>query len=534
MQNIKLNISNFYFISRKLNVKKKKIRIFFSLFLKNISAFFEVLIFLIISYIFTQNLPEGKIFEIIKIDSLIYFLPALIIIRLAINYLDLYNQETLINSINANLKKNAVSRLFKKENLNFSYINYKISGESNSITNLFKLLISLIGIIIQVGVFFASILYLNKFIFLTIFLLILIFSFPSKKIISKIKKNTEESKDYGIELDNVMERILYNYFLIKFLRFEDKEVNRFQKFIDVLNIKKIENIKYNFVSHNIFTFLVTLSISVLLIQNKLDLNLNLEITFLLIRSIQLFSQSITMYSQIVAQSVFVKTFIDDLSNDVINESRNEVNVHKKNSELMIELENITFSYDNENKNIFEDLNFEICENEHVLIIGPNGSGKSTFIGLAAGIYTPKKGTTNLYTSNFSYVGPLPLIFFDTLKNNILYGNENLNLDDAALYNLIEKLNVFQKKYSLEDSISSRTLSSGQMQKIALIRAILKNPDVLFLDEATSNLDKNSIAIVNDMLLNSGKTVINVTHKPELFSYANKIYKVENKKLIKSN
>ena len=91
-----------------------------------------------------------------------------------------------------------------------------------------------------------------------------------------------------------------------------------------------------------------------------------------------------------------------------------------------------------------------------------------------------------------YIGPVPLIFTDSLKNNVMYGNDK-NINDE---NIIEKLKLFdtfkeEKNYDLERLISNTSLSSGQMQKIAFVRALLADIKILFLDESTANLDDES-------------------------------------------
>ena len=126
----------------------------------------------------------------------------------------------------------------------------------------------------------------------------------------------------------------------------------------------------------------------------------------------------------------------------------------------------------------------IRDSSHTLITGPNGSGKSTLIGLMNGIYKPNNGEIKIFSDKFSYVGPVPLIFLDTLRNNLLYGVEE-TIEDSLLVNWINKYNIFDsfRESDLENTISSESLSSGQMQKISIIRALLRSPEILFLDEA---------------------------------------------------
>ena len=170
---------------------------------------------------------------------------------------------------------------------------------------------------------------------------------------------------------------------------------------------------------------------------------------------------------------------------------------------------------------------EIEKETHNLIIGQNGSGKSTLIGLMTGIYKPNSGEIIVSTKNFGYVGPVPLIFEDTLKNNLLYGvSEDVN--NQEIITLIRNFNIFdsEEDIDLNKKINSKVLSSGQMQKLSFIRAILLKPDILFLDESTSNLDKKSIINIGKELRSLKNTIVNITHKPEEFQYADNIYEIE--------
>ena len=142
------------------------------------------------------------------------------------------------------------------------------------------------------------------------------------------------------------------------------------------------------------------------------------------------------------------------------------------------------------------------------------------------------GEIKIYSDKFGYVGPVPLIFRDTIRNNILYGVD-VNIHDDVLIDLIDKYNIFDSfsPGKLDESVSTQSLSSGQMQKISIIRAVLRNPDILFLDEATANLDTKSVNLVSNEIDKFHGTIVNITHKPEHFRNADKVYVIEEKKLV---
>ena len=165
------------------------------------------------------------------------------------------------------------------------------------------------------------------------------------------------------------------------------------------------------------------------------------------------------------------------------------------------------------------MNLDIHLNKHTVITGPNGSGKSTLLGLIAGIFYPEEGSVSLSSKNIGYVGVTPLIISGTLKENVLYGN-NESIDDQEILNLIEEFKLFNESsgINLDMNVTNKSLSSGQMQKISFIRSLLANSDILLLDESTSNLDIRTKKFIFDILNKKNITIINSTHNHDDFDY----------------
>ena len=517
IKNLLKNIKKFRYLSSHLQVKRKKQSIFFSIVLKNINASFEVVIVVLISFILTNETPSLEYVEIIDLKFVARLLPLLVIIRLLFNFFDHQIVEKLIINITASQKKLAARRLFQKENLSFAYINYKVSAESQSIASLYKIFITFIGTGLQLSVFAISIIILDYKIALIIFVTSIILLKPISLLLKKFKINSELNKEFVLDLDRTLERILNNYYLIKILNKEEEELNRFENSIDDLSDVGYTNTKLFFISYNILTTSATFIIALLLVQNFFEINLSLEIIFLLIRSVQFISQMTSIYANMVSQSVFINSYLDDLNQKTeIKQGFSNVSFNEKTKNI-IDIKNLSFIYQGANENLFTDLNLSIKRGTHNIIIGPNGSGKSTLIGIMSSIYKPSNGEIEINTDNFSYVGPDPLIFRDSLRNNLTYGLTD-TVPDKVLEQEMLSFNVFEnfKITDLDKEISSKTLSSGQMQKISFIRSILRNPDILFMDEASSNLDKESVFILEKKLNAFKGTIINITHKQEHF------------------
>ena len=199
----------------------------------------------------------------------------------------------------------------------------------------------------------------------------------------------------------------------------------------------------------------------------------------------------------------------------------------------IDIKDLSFKYFNSDVYIFENFSLSIEKNKHTVITGPNGSGKSTLLGLIAKVFYPQVGNISSFTDKVGYVGVTPLILNGSLRDNFLYGNKEIKSDEE----LITLMNTFQLfnngNTDLDYKVDNKTLSSGQMQKVAFIRSLVADVELLLLDESTSNLDLDSRKLIFDILQNRGITIINSTHSHEDFSYDKhlRIYLKENKRLI---
>jgi ABC-type bacteriocin/lantibiotic exporters, contain an N-terminal double-glycine peptidase domain len=203
-------------------------------------------------------------------------------------------------------------------------------------------------------------------------------------------------------------------------------------------------------------------------------------------------------------------------------------------------EGVTFAYGR--KVVLDRVNFSIRRGEKVAIIGDNGSGKSTLIKLILRFILPQKGCVlmdginieefNLeqYRKNFGVVTQDIYLFNDTLKNNITLGKE---IDEAVLERLCKRMelqSLLQKvdmthNGNLEGNANN--LSGGERQKIALVRAIIKDAPILILDEATANIDTKYSRFLHNVLMEdfSDKTILFVTHKKEHLRGVDRIFHI---------
>ena len=205
----------------------------------------------------------------------------------------------------------------------------------------------------------------------------------------------------------------------------------------------------------------------------------------------------------------------------------------KNLNLAISLKDVNFKYFGSDDYIFNKLNLEIPLNNHIVITGSNGTGKSTLIGLMSGVLIAESGDISIKSDKLGYIGATPLIFESSLRDNLIY-NSKKSFDDSYLYDKLDELHFKDdKKINLDTVISNRSLSSGQMQKISFIRALINDVEILFLDESTANLDNEAKKVISKILKSEKFTIINSTHNPEDFDFDFKInvFKDKNKSNI---
>ena len=219
-------------------------------------------------------------------------------------------------------------------------------------------------------------------------------------------------------------------------------------------------------------------------------------------------------------------------------------------EKLISLEDVNFSYV-ENFPVLKDVSINIKKGSTTAIVGSTGSGKSTLIKLLLRLYDVKAGKIkfddkdirdlNIHSlrKTIGLVSQDIFLFEGTVFENIAYGNLEASNDDiweaAKLSESDEFINLLPNK---EDTIvgeRGQKLSGGQRQRISIARAILKNPEILILDEATSAVDNETEAAIQRSLdtLKEGRTVVAIAHRLSTIRNADIIYVLEKGEIVES-
>lgn len=196
----------------------------------------------------------------------------------------------------------------------------------------------------------------------------------------------------------------------------------------------------------------------------------------------------------------------------------------------ISIEHVSFKYPEGSKIILNDINLKIEKGKNIAIVGESGAGKSTLVDLIPRFYDPQEGSIKVDGADIrdlkiadlrgliGNVNQEPILFNDTIFNNIAFGVENASMEEVIEAAKIANAHDFimEKDEGYDFVIGDRgvRLSGGQRQRISIARAILKNPPILILDEATASLDTESEKIVQEALerLMSNRTTIAIAHR----------------------
>jgi len=217
--------------------------------------------------------------------------------------------------------------------------------------------------------------------------------------------------------------------------------------------------------------------------------------------------------------------------------------HEISTEALLEFRDVHFSYD-ENKEILHHINLKFEKGKTYALIGPTGGGKTTTASLIARLYDATKGTVLLngkdirtYTAEerskkIGFILQEPFLFTGSVKENILYGNSQYkNVSDQELEKIIEDANlkdllaIFDEGLNTQVTSGTDRISLGQKQLIAFMRAVLRNPDLLILDEATANIDTITEKLLSNILnkLSKETTLVIIAHRLNTIENADEIY-----------
>ncbi|HEX3008520.1 MAG TPA: ABC transporter ATP-binding protein [Bacteroidales bacterium] len=196
----------------------------------------------------------------------------------------------------------------------------------------------------------------------------------------------------------------------------------------------------------------------------------------------------------------------------------------------IRFNHVSFKYRNSKSYLLDDISFTIQPGQSIAIVGPSGSGKSTIISLIQRFYDPEEGAIYLdgtdlrsikqksLRNNIGIVLQEPLLFNESVRNNIAYGKKEASLEEvieaAKVANIHDRIMEMPHDYMTVVGERGSNLSLGERQRIAIARAVLRDPPIMILDEATASLDLEVEANVQKAIqkVTRNRTTITIAHR----------------------
>lgn len=239
--------------------------------------------------------------------------------------------------------------------------------------------------------------------------------------------------------------------------------------------------------------------------------------------------------------------------DVIEKYGDAIHFKKENWEKLygdIEFKDVTFKY-NKGETVLSDFNLKVKQGESIALVGHTGAGKSTIVNLICRFYEPSEGqilidgvdyrerSIGWLHDNLGYVLQSPHLFSGTILDNIRYGNENVDEEEvyaaAKMVNAHDFIMEFEEGYLTEVGEGGTRLSVGQKQLISFARALLANPRILILDEATSSVDTQTEKIIQKAIevVLKGRTSFVIAHRLSTITASDRILVLEDGKIIES-
>ena len=389
-----------------------------------------------------------------------------------------------------------------------------------------------------------------------VLVIIPISGFFSYKVGQSIRRKSKRTSIQSAGILNIIKETLNNIKIVKIFNLENTENKNFIK-----ENNKYFNLIFNQskLSHLLTPINETIGliVGILLIwfggisvledgtMKSEDFIKFILLLFAMLQPIRKLANVNVLFQNGIAAAERVFTIFDN--EDKIQESNTPVKIDS--FKKSINFKNVNFKYENNNNTILEDINFEIIKGQTIAIVGKSGAGKTTLTDLLPRFYDPTDGDIFVDSLNlkdlalkdlrnlFGIVTQNVILFNDTIRNNIIQGNENATdadiekaIKSSNLEDLIDKLDHGLDTYIGENGVK---LSGGEKQRLSIARALIKNPDILILDEATASLDSESEkkvhAAIDNLIID--RTVIIIAHRLSTIVNANKILVMDNGKII---
>ncbi len=508
IKKVKIFISDLFKVIKLVKVSKKKIFILKISLANNLIVFFDILTILFFSKIFTTT--EIDIPLLNNFFEYEIFLPVCIFLRFFFLYYERVTITKFQYKVEQTLREDLLLKIFENGSFSISDAYFYINELSRQVASFFSTFSIFFGSLIQLLLFSTYLIFteFNAVLYFLVGFLILVI--PTTYLTKQGRKYAHITYVQFQKISGDIEKILENMYLIKISKKVNSELGLFSENLRILYSSRIQDVKVGTLNNLLPNFSTLFLLSFLLTFTAIKEFLTLDFIAILLRMFQALGNLNKNIHMVSAYHVYLEKLynVEELDQKINHKNY----IIDKSANSVVEFKNVTFQYFNAESPTFEKLNLHIQKNKHTVLTGPNGSGKSTLIGLASGNLFPTKGNIISKTSKIGYVGSTPLIIKSSLKENILYGNSK-NITEDDMLKILTNLELYSNpnELNLDQQISNKSLSTGQMQKISFARAVLGEKELLILDESTANLDTESKQKIYTLLSELELTILNSTH-----------------------
>jgi ABC-type multidrug transport system fused ATPase/permease subunit len=362
------------------------------------------------------------------------------------------------------------------------------------------------------------------------------------------KKSTDTA---NIEIGVLSEILQSARIILGFGKQKDEKLRYVKAFDDHM----VVTIKSQVLSEIVPNFFRPLGILATVIAFGIALNLGSrvsELTAVLWSLLNIMPILATLFQTSVSINNFIPSYEQLLLLRKSADEHKEIEGNKIFTELIegVRLNNVCFSYP-DRKTTISNLDLYIAKGKVTALVGESGSGKSTITDLVLGLQIPNEGLVLIdgislndykqqsFRERVGYVPQEPILFHSSIRENLLWSSSSSSEEDLwrALDVANAALFVKQLSQGIDTIVGDRgtRLSGGQRQRIALARAILRKPDLLILDEATSSLDNESERLIKESIegLSKDTTILIVAHRLSTIKNADQVYVIQNGRVVEN-
>jgi len=514
-----------------------------------------------IPFIFQRIIDDG--ISLKQINVVIYFLSAQFVLFISYFISDFFSNLILTKFnfiLSIDLKQSLLKKLMK---LPVNFFDTRLNTETlqrindqNTIQQFvtwkgIELILSVLNILI-----FGSILLYYNIIIFSIYLILTGLSvlwvvlFLSERAVLEYAKFLKQSEN-----NNIIYEFIMNMPEIKINNAQDKTINRITKLQERLNELELRSLflnmyqltGVNFLSK--FKELISIAIcAYFIINGHMSLGVLLSISYV-IGQLLVPVNNLTTFVKDAQDAKIANERIDEIHRNENEDTGKKIRI-ENTSISQIAIRNLSFKYPGRlSPFVLQDVNFKIKQNTVTAIVGASGSGKTTLLKLLLAYYPIEHGSIELNDKNINDVFASEWrnscgivlqdgkIFSSTIAGNIAIADDNIDYDQlihvCKLTNILDFIGNLPMKFDTKIGNSGIQLSGGETQRLLIARALYKDPQFLFLDEATSSLDAENEKIIHNNLQEFfvGKTVLIIAHRLSTVKNADQIIVLKNGRVL---